>query len=76
MKCPYCNSEKIEEGIVVFDSKTPSMEIGLMYRENQFKYNTLPLYVDLCTDCGSIVRMYVKGNVKDKKWEKEIWRFM
>ena len=74
MKCPYCQSENIEEGILVMNESVPTMEIGLMYRKNQFNYGLEQLYVDVCTDCGSIIRTYVKGDIKNKKWEKEPWR--
>ena len=74
MKCPYCNSENIEKGIKVMNEDNPAMDIGLMYRKNQFAYQIEPIYIDLCTDCGTIIRTYVKGNIKDKKWEKDNWR--
>ncbi len=74
MKCPYCQSENIEQGIIVQNEDNPVMKIGLMYRKNQFGYEVEPLYVDLCTDCGAIIKTYVKGDVKNKKWEKENWR--
>ena len=74
MKCPYCNSENIEESIAVLNELNPEMNLGLMYRKNQFAYEFKQIYADLCIDCGTIVRTYVKGDIKDKKWEKENWR--
>ena len=73
MKCLYCQSKNIEQGILVHNQDNPTLKIGLMYQKNQFRYEVEPLYVDLCTDCGTIIRTYVKGDVKDKKWEKELW---
>lgn len=73
MKCPYCQSENIEEGIIVQNRIDTTKEIGLMYRKNQFTYDFKPFYVDVCLDCGTITRTYVKGDIKNKKWEKELW---
>ena len=51
MKCLYCQSKNIEQGILVHNQDNPTLKIGLMYQKNQFRYEVEPLYVYLCTDC-------------------------
>ncbi len=68
MKCPYCGSERIEEGII-WGKNADAGYIGLKYGTGGF-FNltgTVPVYSDLCLDCKSIVRSYIKEDT-NKNW--------
>ena len=72
MKCPYCGSENIEEGIVMgWTSGTTGTirQIGLLYSKSIFDVAET-LYADLCKDCGSTTRIYIKGKT-DRTWKKD-----
>jgi hypothetical protein len=59
MKCPFCNSEKIEVGVTVVDpfSGTPG---GPKYRiKGRGRIRTATMYSDFCLDCGSILKTYI-----------------
>jgi hypothetical protein len=67
MKCPFCNSEKIEVGVPVVDPLwgTP---IGPKYRKKEGKIlRTAPMYSDFCLDCGSVLKTYI-DIPKDAHW--------
>ncbi len=67
MKCPYCGSERIETGIA-WGKYPESGNVGLKSRVGVFGEVT-EVYSDLCLDCGTIVRTYIKDKT-DKKWVK------
>ena len=66
MFCPYCGSQRIETGIMMSDGGTN--EVGLEHLKGIF-VGTEDIYSDLCLDCGTIVRMYVK-NPQSRNWFK------
>jgi len=66
MKCPFCNGENIEEGI---RWRTQSeISLGLGAKKGILLF-TIPVYADLCRDCGTIVRNYIKDDT-NQKWMK------
>lgn len=65
MKCPYCGSERIVTGIAW--GRTANVgNVGLKYTEGFFE-GVAPVYSDLCLDCKSILRTYVKDDT-NKNW--------
>lgn len=72
MKCPYCGSERIETGIA-WGKQAESGKIGLKARVGIFG-EVIEVYSDLCLDCGSIVRSYIKDKT-DKNWDKSAGPF-
>ena len=65
MKCPYCGSERI--AIDISWGKTADVgNIGLKYNEGIF-IGVAQVYSDLCLDCKSILRTYVKDDT-NKNW--------
>ena len=72
MKCPYCGSERIETGIA-WGKTAESGYIGLKSRVGVFG-NVSQVYSDLCLDCGTIVRSYIKEST-DQKWVKSAGPF-
>jgi len=68
MKCPYCGSERIEEGIA-WGQTAEIGNIGLKFVNNSFiaPMGVTEVYSDLCLDCKSIIRTYIKDDT-DKKW--------
>lgn len=67
MKCPFCNSERIEEGIA-WGKSGEAGNVGLKYKQS-FLLGVVQVYSDLCLDCKSIVRSYIKEDT-DKEWSK------
>ena len=68
MKCPCCESERIEKGIA-WGQTAEIGNIGLQYVSGKLLkvVGTTEVYSDLCLDCGTIVRTYIKGDT-DKQW--------
>lgn len=69
MKCPYCGSERIEEGIK-WEQEFEVGNVGLAYKAGFLRCGTAQVYSDLCLKCGTILRTYIKDNT-DKEWRKE-----
>ena len=67
MKCPFCGSENIETDVAW--GKTAEVgNIGLKYKSSFMGAKAVAqVYSDLCLDCGTIVRSYIKEDT-DKKW--------
>lgn len=67
MKCPYCGSENIEEGIA-WGKSAEAGNVGLKYKGG-FLGNTVvaQVYSDLCLDCKTILRSYIKEDT-DHEW--------
>lgn len=66
MKCTFCGSERIEEG-VLFGSAGPQ------YYENEngkAVLRTARMCCDLCLACGTVLRAYVKGET-ELSWAHE-----
>ena len=68
MKCPCCGSERIEEGIA-WGQTAEVGNIGLRYITGKVikVIGVSEVYSDLCLDCGTIVRTYIKDD-KEIKW--------
>ena len=64
--CIYCNSTNIQPDIVMDQDTTAPGGIGLKYHTKFLFDGVEPLYAELCKDCGSITRLYLK-NV-DRNW--------
>ncbi|MBQ7060807.1 MAG: hypothetical protein IJM85_03390 [Clostridia bacterium] len=69
MKCPYCGSEHIEEGIA-WGKTIDTGCVGLKYTRGTLWMGIAQAYSDLCLDCKSIIRTYIKESV-DKDWSHE-----
>ena len=66
--CPECGSTDIAEGVGV--SKTAeSGKIGLSYKSMAILRGTSPLHADLCRQCGTVIRFFVRET--DQPWIAE-----
>lgn len=63
--CPYCGSKNIKKELAVGTSIQNS-SLGIKYKPFLTTYYE-DIYVDLCIDCGSITRFYIKNT--DRPWE-------
>lgn len=68
MSCQQCNSTRIEEGIAIGQTAETG-NIGPKSRKGPFGYVS-QMYCDLCLDCGTIQRLYIKDGT-DRKWIKK-----
>lgn len=70
MKCPYCGSERIEVGIA-WGKSAEAGNVGLKYDTGNGGFfsvtGVVQVYSDLCLDCKSILRTYVKEDT-DRHW--------
>ena len=68
MKCPCCGSERIEKGIA-WGKTADNGNIGLLFVSGKLLkiVGTVEVYSDLCLDCKTIVRTYLKDDT-DKQW--------
>lgn len=69
VKCPYCESERIEEGIA-WGKSAEAGNVGLKYNLGKGMFSVsgvVQVYSDLCLDCKSILRTYIKEDT-DKNW--------
>lgn len=67
MNCPYCGGSNIEKGIK-WTMQAQAGNVGLSFTAG-FLGGTEAVYSDLCLDCGTIVRSYVRE--PNKKWYKK-----
>ncbi len=67
MKCPYCGSERIESEIA-WGKAANAGNVGLKFRAKLGLIGVAQVYSDLCLDCKSIIRSYIKEDT-DKKWD-------
>ena len=72
MKCPHCGSERIEIG-VAWGKSSETGNVGLKYRAGGGFFGgitgVVQAYSDLCLNCGTIVRTYIKEDTS-KEWIK------
>ena len=68
MKCPYCGSERIEIG-VAWGKSAETGNVGLKYSKGILT-GVAQVYSDLCLDCGTLVRAYIKDRT-DRKWSSK-----
>ena len=66
MICPYCGSERIETAIA-WGKSSEGGNVGLKYTMMLGIVGVAQVYSDLCLDCHSIVRSYIKEDT-DKNW--------
>ncbi len=64
-KCPHCGGSNIVACVRV-DQTADAGRIGLAYKTKFFVTVTEPFYADICDDCGTVVRLYVK--TPGQKW--------
>lgn len=70
MKCPYCGSERIELG-VSWGHAGEGGNVGLKYKTGFLGFiGVVQVYSDLCLDCGSLLRSYIKENT-DRNWSHD-----
>ncbi|MBR4434686.1 MAG: hypothetical protein IKS90_01145 [Clostridia bacterium] len=69
MKCPYCGSERIEEG-VSFGKVNDNGAMGLKFTRGTLWTGISPVYADLCLDCKAIIKIYIKDDT-DKTWSHD-----
>jgi len=58
-RCPLCGGVEVAAGLIVNQS-TEVLRIGLAYKAGGFMTACEPLRADLCQNCGSVVRLFVK----------------
>jgi hypothetical protein len=63
-KCIYCNSTNLQTNITIGQSAETG-GIGLQYHTKFLIIGVEPFYADLCKDCGSISRLYIKNSGKN-----------
>ena len=70
MGCPYCGSERIEFG-VAWGKSAETGNVGLKYEKGNGGLFSLSgvaqVYSDLCLDCKSILRTYIKEDT-NQNW--------
>ena len=69
MKCPYCGSERIES-CISWGQTAEIGNVGLKYSSSKGLFGFIgvaEVYSDLCLDCKSIVRSYIKEDT-NKYW--------
>jgi hypothetical protein len=65
-RCPHCGSQDIVADVVVTQTADAG-RIGLSYRTHFLLTGTAALRTELCRQCGSVVRLYVKET--GKNWQ-------
>jgi hypothetical protein len=63
--CTHCGSSDIVTGVKVGPTAEVG-EVGLRYRTKFLITGTEPLLADLCRQCGTVVRTWVKQT--DRNW--------
>jgi hypothetical protein len=66
--CPECGSTDIVEAISVSQTSV-SGAIGLSYKTMALLTASAPLYADLCHQCGTVIRFFVRD--PSKPWVRE-----
>jgi hypothetical protein len=63
--CPECKSTDIATGIG-FRMPSDTNKVGLSCKHLGVFTETAPLFADVCRQCGTVVRFFVRG--VDKAW--------
>ncbi len=63
--CPSCGSSEIVDGIRI-GMNAEAGAIGLKYQTMLFITGTEPIVADLCSACGTVVRLRVQNT--ERKW--------
>jgi hypothetical protein len=66
--CIYCNSTNIQPDILLDQNTEEPGGLGLKYRAKIFDH-VEPIYAELCKDCGSIIRLYIKNT--ERNWHSK-----
>ena len=66
MQCPYCGSSRVETGIT-WGLSVNTGDVGLRYNDGYMGEGIAQTYSDLCLDCKTILRTYIKEDT-DKNW--------
>ena len=72
MKCPYCGGTRIEIG-VAWGKSSDAGNVGLKYSSGHSIFSlsgVVQVYSDLCLDCKSILRTYIKEDT-NKNWSHD-----
>ncbi len=72
MKCPYCGSERVEQG-VAWGKSAETGNIGLKHSTGSVLFSltgVAQVYSDLCLDCKTLLRTYIKEDT-NKDWSHE-----
>jgi hypothetical protein len=69
-KCIYCGSANLQQQVDVAQ-RNEIGAIGLSYKVNFLFYGVESFYADLCKDCGTVSRLYVKNSDRNWSIEKE-----
>ncbi len=64
-KCQYCGGTAFVHAVRL-SQPAEAGDIGLQYKRAMIFINTETLYADLCTECGTIVRFFVKET--NRQW--------
>ena len=56
--CPYCKSANIVKHVKI-DQISVASKIGLSYKTGFLLQGVEPLFVDLCDNCGTFLRIFV-----------------
>ena len=62
--CPHCGADDIVRGVQVGQSGD-SGTVGLDHKKGFLMFGTVPFRADLCRNCGTIVRLYVRETKKN-----------
>lgn len=63
-KCPHCGSTNIATSIDVTQQAEVG-RVGLNYKTRFLGRGTEPFFADLCDNCGTVVRIFVKKTGRD-----------
>ena len=67
MKCTFCGSDNIETD-VAWGKSAETGNVGLKYKSGFLgAAGVVQVYSDLCLDCGSLIRSYIKEDT-GKEW--------
>ncbi|MBQ9534484.1 MAG: hypothetical protein IJU78_01380 [Clostridia bacterium] len=68
MKCPFCGSERIEEGIS-WGLSDEGGNVGLNFQAGGFLkiIGTVQVYSDLCLDCKALLKTYIRDDT-ERQW--------
>ena len=72
MTCPYCGSNRIEQGIA-WGKSAETGNVGLKFNCDTGYFDIVCVaqaYSDLCLNCKSILRTYIKEDT-DKDWNHD-----
>lgn len=70
IRCPYCGSERIEFG-VAWGKSAETGNVGLKYSNGTGFFSPVgvaQVYSDLCLDCSTLLRTYIKEDPNGKYW--------